>query len=758
MRVRLHHIILLLFMCGMLSCSIQKHLPAGTQLYNGANFTIVKDPANKVSERSIKKQLTAISVPKPNKKILGFPFRVWFWYLVGAPHKETGFRYWLRYRLGQEPVLSTMVNTKANSFNFQNHLINKGYFKSTVTGDTTIKGYKMEANYKVNLGMPYHINSVGWILDSISEIGKEIYRIPGNTAVVKKGEQFDLDNLKAERTRIDLALKNRGFYYFSPEHIKAWVDTTNADNTVNVFFKLKDEVPVAAVIPQTIRSITLFPNYTLLYPPPDTSRTGMRLVNGIYIRDTVNYLNDPTMVRAVTYRPGTLYSVRSQNRTLNRFINTGVFKFVKNRYEVNGDTLLPRWLDVYYYLTPLPRKTLQAEIGAFTKSNSFTGAQASVTWRNRNAFRGAEQLLVRTYGAFESSGADSLRQNNNFRVGMDVSMVFPRFVTPFKVRDSFSFPPKTTFTLGYEWMRRQALYTKNYFRLQYDFAWRESFNKQHLFAPVSITFNTTSAYAPAYKALLDQMPVLKISNLPELISGSFYNYNYRTRNSTGPHVFYFNGSIDAAGNILGLINKASQPYTGKISGAYYAQYVKIDADLRYSMKLGKDLNWVNRLMVGVGMPYGNSLFLPFSKQFIIGGANSLRGFQVRQLGPGRAKTTPIQQQYYPQVGGDYKLEINTELRFPMFSKVKGAVFVDAGNVWTKDPILYGKDGQFSSRFLNDMAVDAGLGARFDITFLLIRFDVAVPLRVPSNDRGKEWVLGQNPFKNIIYNIAIGYPF
>jgi outer membrane protein insertion porin family len=307
--------------------------------------------------------------------------------------------------------------------------------------------------------------------------------------------------------------------------------------------------------------------------------------------------------------------------------------------------------------------------------------------------------------------------------------------------------------LGYEWVRRQALYTKNYFRLQYDFAWRESANKTHFLAPVSVTYNLTGAYDPNYKALLDQIPVLKIANLPELIAGSLYSYNYHTPTARGGNLFTVIGNIDLAGNLIGLLNKVDQPYTGKISRAYYAQYVKLDVDLRYNMPLAQDINWVNRLIVGAGMPYGNSLFLPFSKQFIIGGANSLRGFQVRQLGPGTVKTTPVQQLYYPQVGGDYKLEFNTELRFPLVARLKGATFIDAGNIWTKDPILYGPEGQLSKHFLSDIAVDAGLGLRIDMTFLLLRFDVGIPLRDPSSAS-----TGKNPFGNIIYNIAIGYPF
>lgn len=755
--MRTSSVILILLTAYLSSCSIERHLPPGTQLYKGANFTIQKDSLDKTSERSVKSQLKTISAPKPNNTIFGFPYRVWFWYLIGEPKSEKGFKHWLRYRIGQEPVLSTVLNTKANAANFANHLINKGHFETQVSGDTAVKGYKVEANYNIKLGMPYTVNEVSWLIDTLSEIGKDINRVPKGNILVKKGEQFDLNNIKAERARVDQVLKNRGYYYFGPDYIRAWVDSSNQNHSVNVFFKLEDDVPVAAVLPQRIRTITVFPNYTLIEPPPDTSREGMRLVNNIYVRDTVNYLNDPTLVRPITYKPGSLYSLRAQNRTLTRFINTGVYKFVKNRFEVNGDTLLPRWLDVYYYLTPLPQKTLQAEVGTFIKTNSFTGAQASVTWKNRNAFKGAEQLGVKTYGAIESASVDSLRRNNNFRLGAEVSLVLPRFVTPFKVRDSFGFPPKTTFTLGYEWMRRQALYTKNFFKVQYELTWREMVNKQHTLAPVSITYNTTSNFDSAYQAIMTRVPGLEIANLSEIIAGSFYNYTYRTRNARAKNIFYFSGSLDLAGNAIGLFNKVDKPYTGKVAGAYFAQYAKIDADLRYSMRVGPNLTWVNRAIIGIGMPYGNSLFLPFSRQFIIGGANSLRGFQVRQLGPGRVKTTPDQQLYYPQIGGDYKLELNTELRFPLFGKLNGAAFIDAGNIWTKDAIIYGEEAKLTKSFLKDLAVDAGFGIRLDITFLIIRLDLGLPLRVPYNERGKEWAV-KDAWKNIVYNIAIGYPF
>ncbi len=763
--IRISDIIKFCLLLTMLSCNVRKHLPPGTQLYKGADYQVAKEKGNKASVKSVKRQLKAITSPVANKTILGFPYRVAFWYAVGEPKKQKGFKYWLRNKLGEAPILSTAVNTGANAANFQVFLENKGFFKTGVGGDTTIKGYKVTAHYKVTLGMPYTINAFTWLIDSVSNLGKDIAKLPSKESYLKKGAQYDLDNIKAERSRTDIYLKSNGYYYFSPDHIKAWVDSSKGDYKVNIFFTMKTEIPLAAEIPQVMRKITLFPNYSLLTPPPDTSKGGLKNIEGVYIRDTVNKISPSALIRAVTYRQGDLYNIKMQNRTLNRFINMGVFKFVKNRYESDRDSISPHFLDVYYYLTPLPKKSLQAEVGTFSKSNSYTGAQASLTWRNRNLFKGAEQLYVKTSGSFESSSTDSLKANNNFSLGAEVSLLFPRFITPFKIKENNYFPPKTKFTLGYEWFRRQALYTKNFFRVQYDLTWKETVNKEHSFSPLSITYNTTSAYSSQYQALVNQVPALNLSNLPEVIIGSFYNFTFHSTNPKANNIFYFKGNFDAAGNAVGLFDKASVPYSAKLFGVYFSQYVKVDADFRYNKKIDDNTYWASRIIIGAGFPYGNSAFLPFSRQFIIGGSSSIRGFQPRQLGPGRVRADALQQIYLPQVGGDYKLEMNTELRFPLISSVKGALFMDAGNIWTRDTVLYGKAGQFNSHFMNDIAVSAGFGFRIDISILLIRLDIAAPLREPYLERGKEWVIRYfQPFSsqwrsdNLVYNIAIGYPF
>ena len=753
-----------IFLMATTSCSVRKHLPKGTYLYNGSKVAVTKTPDNPVGTKTITKQLKALTFPKKNKMILGYPYQVGIWYALGEPRRKNGIKSFLKNRLGEPPQLSTMVKLKSNEENLLAFVENHGYFKSAVSSSSSVKGYKMTAIYDVKLPRPYSIDSINWSLDS-TLLSRDILSIDNRPRLLKPNEQFNLDNIKAETRRTDLALKTKGYYYFSPDYIKTYLDTSAGNHKANVFFSIREETPVLARVPQTIQSIVLFPNYTLIYPPPDTSKTGLTEYKGILIRDTIRQFKPSALINSLTYRPGSLYNLEIHNESLNRFIKMGAFKFVKSRYEPAGDSADLSLMNVYYYLTPYKRRSLNAELGGFSKSNSFTGAQINVNWKNRNLLAGAEQLAVKTYAAIETSSVDTLKKNNNWRVGGEVTLTIPRFIAPFRIKESHYAPPFTRFTMGYEWVRRQLYYTKNFLHFQYDLSWRQRNGMDHLLAPVSITLNNTTAFSDTYQQKLNQYPLLNYANLPELLLGTLYNLTYSTRNTLASNIFYLSANVDASGNLLGLFNKSDTPFSKKIGGAYFAQYLKLDLDARYTRKLTGKSQWANRIFIGIGMPYGNSAYLPFTKQFVIGGGNSLRGFKPRTLGPGTVLTSADQQAIYPQIGGDYKLEMQTEFRFQVSGPLHGALFADAGNIWTKNELLYGSNGKLKGNLLNSIAVDAGVGIRYDINVLIIRLDVGIPLRKPWLANGRQWVLDDIDFSkgqwrrdNMIFNFGIGYPF
>ena len=753
---------LLVLMAG---CNVAKHLPPGETLYRGATVKVTKQPDVKASEKSLRSQLKAAARPKPNKFLFGQPYKVWWYYFIGEPKRPKGFKAFLRNKLGEPPVLSSRVNTKVTAENMNAYLDNIGYFHSTVTGDTTVKGYFTTAIYSANVFPQHTIRNISWVNDS-SALLKELDTKRKRRSLLKPGMPYRLSDIQAERERLDLRVKTKGYYNFNSDYIMAYVDSTIGNYKVDLFFNLKNTTPEIAKHPFTINRITVFPNYTLLRPPPDTSKTGTVNVDGLLIRDTVYNFKPELFKRTITYRPGKLYNSIDQNTTLNRLINLGAFKFSKNRFEQVKDTADPYRLNVFYYLTPAKKKSLQGELDGFSKENKYIGSQASINWKNRNTFRGSEQLAVKVYGSFEISSNDSLKKNNNYRFGTEATLNFPRYLIPFfHIRESNLYPARTQLLLGYEYFIKRNYYDKNIFRFNYEFQWRESANKQHVLAPFSFTYVNAANISDSFYKAAAVNPSLFTNVYNEAIVGSYYSYTYNTLNPLGKSQWFFTANAEIAGTTLGLLSGAKQPRSKNIFGAPFAQYVKGDIDIRYTRRLKNKWQFANRIQIGIGFPYNNSSYLPFSKQYIVGGSNSIRAFAVRTLGPGSYKPTLFDQAYYQTIGGDYKLLLNSEIRIPIAGRFSGAVFADIGNVWTKDSILFGKAGQLKKDFLKELAIASGIGLRIDASVILLRFDFGIPFRIPWLPDGQRWVidkiaLGDSRWRrdNLVFNIAIGYPF
>lgn len=645
----------------------------------------------------------------------------------------------------------------------QSWLENNGYFHSIVQGDTINKNYFTKAIYNVTVSPQYKIKSITWVSDS--SVLLKVLEANKRNSVLKVGNPYSLSDIEAERSRLDLRLKTKGYYFFNPDYIMVYADSTVGNHQVDLFLNVKKTTPENAKHPYTINKVTIFPNYTLSLLPPDTSKVGMILYDSLLIRDTVHKFKPELFKQIVTFRPGKKYSSKDQNTTLNRFINLGTFKFVKNRFSIASDTG-KYLLDAYYYLTPAKNKSLQAELGGFSKENSYMGSKLSVNWKNRNTFRGAEQLSIKAYGSFEVSSADSLKNTNNYRVGTTVALTFPKFVLPFfSIRENSMYPPRTQFSTGYELFIKQNFYTKNIFQLQYEFNWKESINKEHRFAPIAITYLNASNVSDSFYAAARINPAILLNVYSEIILGSFYSYTLTTINPRAKNQLYCKVGVDISGNIAGLISGAKNVREKTILNAPFAQYLKFDGQVIYKKKMTGKSDWVNQLQVGIGLPYNNSSMLPFSKQYIIGGSSSMRGFPIHTLGPGSYLPNRNDISFLQTIGGDFKLLLNSELRFPLLGNLTGALFVDAGNIWTKDTTLFGKAGQFKKDFFKELAISSGFGIRLDLSVLLIRLDLGIPLRKPYLPDGQRWVINQVAFgnkewrrNNLILNIAIGYPF
>jgi outer membrane protein insertion porin family len=750
------------------SCSVQRFLPPGEKLYKGSTITVEKNPAVKASNKQLRNLLKEAVKPRRNKFLLGQPYKVWWWYVIGEPDPdktEKGLRSFLRKRLGEAPVLSSRINPTTTAENMESFMENIGYFRTAVQGDTVNTGYFVKARYTAQVQHQYTIKSITWVKDS-SALLNLLERRQKLRPVLKVGQPYRLSDITAERDRLDLYLKTRGYYYFNPDYLMAYADSTIGDHGVDLYLNIKKSAPAMALHPYRVNRIVVFPNYSLASALPDTTMRHVEVYDSLLISDSSRKFKNSLFARTITYRPGRLYSSRSQNVTLNRLISLGSFKFVKNRFERVTDTIDPYRLDVFYYLTRAKTKSIQGAIDGFSRENNSLGMQLSVNWKHRNLFRGAEQLSIRAYTGFEVSSADSLRNNNSYRVGVEANIKFPQYVIPFlRIRENNFYPPNTNLLVGYELYRRQLFYTKNLFRIQYDFTWKKNIRNEFTLAPVSLSYLSATGITDTFYKQAAINPSLLVNVNSEVIPGSYFSYTYNNGLGRRRDKIYFNTSLDWAGNIMGLAMGSKGYREKEIFGTPFAQYVKVDFDFHYTRRLRNNWDWANRLLVGVGFPYNNSAFLPLTKQYIIGGSSSVRGFRVRSLGPGAHRPSAEDQRYYQVIGGDYKLLANTELRIPITGQISTALFLDAGNIWTKDTLLFGPAGQLSKSWFSEVAVAGGFGIRFDATVLIIRADLGIPLRKPYESTTRKWVFNQIDFtnkpwrrENLILNIALGLPF
>lgn len=759
--IRLSTILLFAIAIMLASCNTLKYVPKNDALYKGARISIKGSHITARQRKTLRNDLATLTRPKPNSRFLGIPFKLLI-YNAFSGKKEKSFFGKFGNRFGEPPVLLSQLDLAKNVKVLQNYTENKGFFNAKVTGDTVVKRRRALAEYKVAPGAQYNINSVKVETDS-TILTKKINETIGKS-LLKVGKPFDLDMIKTERNRIDAYLKENGFYYFSPDFILVKVDSSIGNHKVNLFITVKPAIPTVAKEVYEINDVFIYSDYSLNTANIDTTKANAKFYEGYYIVDKKNKYKPWLFEQTMQFKPGEVYNRTDHNLTLSRLINLNLFKYTKNRFEPATWLDSPK-LNVYYYLTPLPKKTLRAELTGINKSNNSNGTEVTVSWRNRNTFRGGEQVSLSAYVGTEIQAGGNKKGYNTYRTGAEATMASPKFLIPFfDIRNQGAFAPRTVAQLGYDLLNKYKLYTLNSFRGRYGYTWKEDITKQHEFYPVDINYVQPFNVTNEYLKLSKNNSALKKATEQQFILGSSYHFNYNKalKGLDLINSYFIDGLADFSGNVASLINPGNikKGDTAKIFSAPYAQYMKIQTDVRYYRKIGIKDMWANRIIFGYGYPYGNSTQLPFIKQFFSGGNSSIRAFRSRTVGPGTYRDTT---NYLIDQTGDIKLEFNTEYRPHISGPLYGAVFVDAGNIWLKNQDTSRPGSQFTKDFLKQLAVGAGVGIRLDLVVFVIRLDVAVPLRKPWEQN--PWVMNHIRFRdlawrreNIIYNLAIGYPF
>ncbi|WP_192822046.1 BamA/TamA family outer membrane protein [Rufibacter sp. LB8] len=767
---RSHWLGLLLVLFTAAGCSSTKSVPAGDYLYIGGNIK-VNSPNPETDTKPLESELAAAIRPQPNTSFLGIRPKLWLYNAMGGNKETKGIKNWIKTRLGEPPVLLSEADPRRVRGQMTNRLYNNGYFSPTLEHqlDTTSKRKMAMVNYTATVGKQYIIENVQFPQgqDSASQRIRETAPL----SLLKPGEPYNLQNMINERLRIDEFMKEQGFFFFDEDYLVFHVDSSR-NNKVNVFVRLKDNAPSKALIPYRYKQVSIYTDYSLTDSIGD-SEAPVVYQDYKYYPDEETF-KAKTILNAVFIENNDLYSRKRHLQTINRLMDLGTFKFAEVRLTPQDSAGLDGRLNAAILLTQSKKKSLRAEVQTVQKSNGYAGPGLTVSFRNRNALRGAELLLINLVGSFESqlSGDTTTSGLTSIEMGADAELHVPRIISPFDIRISNSmYQPRTRFKVGFRFIDRREYFQQNSVNFEYGYSWKQRATTEIILNPVAVQYSRLLNPTPAFQKILDQRPFLERAFEQQLIIGGNYRMVYNAQAIPGKkHQLYVSPGIDAAGGLWGLFYRAKnkRPADPKdpntLGGQALAQYVKLDLETRYYFNITDKLVLATRLLGGYGLPYGNSEVLPYIKQYGIGGPNSIRAFAPRSIGPGvynpNSQTTVDGSvansfAFFDQTG-DIRLEGNAEFRFPLMDPyLKGAVFVDAGNIWLVNEGDR-KGGKFSGNFMSELAIGAGAGVRVDVQFFVIRFDLAYPLRDPTFPNGDRPTTGL--FGKGVLNLAIGYPF
>ncbi|CAN5434545.1 BamA/TamA family outer membrane protein [soil metagenome] len=747
------------------ACSGLRTLPEGEKLYTGAKVIVVS--SEKLRDKGeIKSNVESVLRPAPNKKFLGNRPKVWI-YNITNDKKGKGFKHWLKTKVGEPPVLMSSVKPDITKGLIDAALFNNGIFNSRAESKIEEKGKRGKVIYTVHVHNPYTIKVVNFPSGS-DAVSQAIATTMGKT-ILKSGKDYSLDRLRSERKRIDESLKNAGYFYFNADYILFKADTSVSDKTVSIQLTLKENIPPENLLVYRINNVSVVNDFMLA--ENDTIQKDTLTLDGVLFIGKRN-IRPKVILRSIFLKKGDVYSRRNHNITLSQLMGLGTFKFVKINFSSN-DTLHPGYLNAEIQLTPSPRKSIQLELQTISKSNNFLGPALNISYQDRNSLGGAELLKVNLKGSIETQLGSKAKNVFSYEIGPQVELIIPRFITPFRIRQPRSiYVPKTKISGSFDYLSRVNFYDLNSMQFQFGYTWKENIKIEHILNPVSLNYFIVTNKSDEFEKLLLENPFFKRSFEDQFIAG--INYSYTFDEQVIPlqkSQFYLHFTTDFAGNTFTAYNKIfygkdtdpNHPLT--MAGIPYSQFMRFTIDLRNYFNFSAKNKLVVRLYTGMGYPYGNSSTLPYVKQFFSGGPNSVRAFRINSLGPGMTPPDEISNSILRN-GGDLKLEGNTEYRFDIYKIVKGALFIDAGNMWIqkKDTgnIYSGFD---RNNLISQLAAGAGFGLRFDASFFVLRFDLAFPIRKPWLEPSQRWVLnniavGSNAWRreNFVLNVAIGYPF
>lgn len=769
---------------GLSSCSIRQMQGEGDILYTGIKSIEVEGDKNtKEAEQALLATEVQLAYP-PNNSVFGssstrWPlplYRPWL-YLHYADSKT-----WLGkalHRLGKKPVWVNDVNPRLRAKISERILGEHGYLRAEVKERITPNpkdSLEATVSYAISLGSLYRLDSVEYLPPI--RLSDSIYLKHEQISPLKAGTPYAVSNLLSDRLMLSQRLREQGFYYFNPTFVSYEADSLQAEHRLQLRAKMQSGLAPEVLKPWRIGRVRV-----RFLDAEDSFRQSLQ-THKTPIKERIEAFHLGRMpIRAkvldsrIRLRPDSLYRQSLEELTIKSLSAIGSFSGTDIFYTPHevSDSLDRSYTGVMDMTIVMKRdKPWHITMGAQVqhKTTRFVGPGALLMLSRRNLFGGGETLNISANAGYEWQ----LGQNpfkgytsalNSYQFGADVSLTFPTLLIPGWLDHYFAYPTTTSFKLSGQRLNRAGYYGLNTISFAMNYDYQPSQHTQHNIRVLGIDYTQLSHITTRFADVLVQNPSLLLSLASQLIPSIGYTYTWHKKvGQGGRHSLWFRGSASEAGNLIkGLFVAAKKPFneTQNILGVPYAQFVKASTELRYTHRIDRKQSLATRLMLGGIYSYGNMKYAPYMEHFYVGGANSIRAFTIRSLGPGRFKEQAVSPYTFMDHVGEAKLELNMEFRRALTQSLELAVFLDAGNVWLIRP---DKDrvgaalGEIKGigDFLDQIAVGTGLGLRYDMTYLLIRLDAGVGLHLPYDTGRRGWYNIPKFSDGFGLHLAIGYPF
>lgn len=779
-------LVFILLLAGMYSCSVKKFVPDGQYLVNKSKIKLTDKSYPEIETGDLK----IYAQPKHNKKFLFWRAQLWNYYQNKKKH--TKFSEWLNRKIGEKPVYFYAEDVNRNALNMEKHLTDIGFSHSRVDNSILFNKKKKLADvvYKISPATPYRFDTISFLIEDSTL--RPFFKHQKEVSLLKKGNVYNAYTMDKERDRLTKLLRNQGYYYFNRNYIQFLVDTNFLQHIakVQIDIKAREEADVMhpgkmIALPHIryfLKTIDIYPDFDPLKP------TDYKSVDHVikFRKDTTsyhyNYFCRPhkrfslvTFDNAIQLKSGKPYSDKAVKDTYRPLFNYKVLKTTHISFEPlikarsNSGSIGYLNAKVQMQTGKLNNISIEA-VG--TNSSGDLGVNGVLSFVNKNIFHRGEVFSLRFNGGFEAqhlskvssdSTLISSRGNglfNTFEAGVNASVTFPMTLFPFR-KYRVSDMAETRLSVGYSYNIR-PYYTQNISNIEFSYSWKQGKYLKYMLTPVNLNFVKVNP-TPEFREILEKETnqQLKEQYSDHMIAGLRYSiiFNNQKLHRAG-NFNYIRLDMETSGNMLRAMNglfggRRDTLGNFMIFGVPYSQYFRFNLDYRHYIHFdnqGKAL--VLRGLVGMVIPYLNSAVVPYEKGFFAGGANGMRAWRFRTLGPGSYSGSGN----YERVG-DIQLEINMEYRFPIINFLKGAFFVDAGNIWNLNATSTFPGGKFAwNTFGKEIAVDTGLGVRFDFSFFIFRVDFAIPLQDPSFPLGERWRYDNLRWKDVVANFGIGFPF